>query len=123
MRFLAAFLLLQFTAVLITPALIVADFMVERDHIVRELCVQRMVPEAQRSCHGDCCLKKRLDESGARERNMPTELRALRIGDMIADEGMLPPTLVSSGVKRTWGILVEEPLAGHHGPGAPVPWC
>ena len=123
MRFLAAALLLQFVSVLFAPAFIVADFLVERGHIERDLCVQRMVPDAERSCHGECCLKRRLDESGARERNMPTELRALRLSDMLADAEVLVPVPEMKEVRPHWGILLEGTLVGHHRVSAPVPWC
>ena len=123
MRFLAAILLLQFISVLVGPAFIVVDFVVERDHIERDLCVQRMVPDAQRSCHGECCLKRRLDESGARERNMPTELRALRLSDMLADGGALLPAPEMRKVNSLWDTLQQGTLAGHTRLSAPVPWC
>lgn len=123
MRFLAAILLLQFISVLFAPAFIVADFMAERSHIERDLCVQRMVPEAERSCHGECCLKRRLDESGERERNMPTELRALRLSDMLThgEDLVLVPEI--GDVNSNWGKLQEGTLAGHPRLSAPVPWC
>lgn len=123
MRFFAAILLLQFISVLFAPAFIVADFMAERNHIERDLCVQRMVPDAERSCHGECCLKRRLDESGARERNMPTELRALRLSDMLADEEALVFIPETRNVKSPWGIVQEGTLVGHTRLSAPVPWC
>ena len=123
MRSLAAILLLQFLTVLIAPAFVVADFIVERGHIVRDLCVQRMVPEAERTCHGDCCLKKRLDESGERELNMPTELRALQFGKLLADRGAKVPVPDAKEATPAWGILTEGPLAGHLRSSAPVPWC
>ncbi len=123
MRFLAALLLLQFVTVLFAPAFIVGDFIAERSYIERDLCVQRMVPDAERTCHGDCCLKRRLDESGARERNMPTELRALRLSDMLADAEALVPIPVTKELKSFWGNLQEGTLVGHTRLSAPVPWC
>ena len=123
MRGISVFLLLHFIMVLLAPAWIVVDFMVERDHIERELCVQRMVPDAQRTCHGECCLMKRLQKSGDRERNLPMELRSIRLGDMIIDDGDL--VLIGSLVcdKPVWGKLKEEVREGHPRPHAPVPWC
>ena len=123
MRLLASVLLLQFISALVGPAFIVADFLVERGHIERDLCVQRMVPEAERSCHGDCCLKRRLDESGEREHNMPVELRALRLSDMLADGEALVLVPETKKVKSVWADLQEGTLAGHPRLSAPVPWC
>lgn len=123
MRLLAAAVLLQFITTLIGPACIVADFLVERSQIERELCVQRMVPEAERSCHGECCLKRRLDASGDRERNLPMELRNLRLGDMLADGEALVPAPETQGLKPSWAGLREGTLVGHPRRSAPVPWC
>lgn len=123
MRGISAFLLLHFLAVTLAPAWIVADFMVERDRIERELCVQRMVPDEQRTCHGECCLMKRLEKSGEREQNLPTELRAVRIGDMITDDGASALVIPPDGAKLAWATLTEEPREGHPRPHAPVPWC
>lgn len=123
MRGISPFLLLHFLAVTLAPAWIVADFMMERDRIARELCVQRAVPDGQRSCHGECCLMKRLEKSGEREQNLPTELRALRIGDMITDHGASALVIPPDGAELAWATLIEEPREGHPRPHAPVPWC
>lgn len=123
MRGLSVFLLLHFIAVLVVPAWIVVDFLVERESIERELCVQRMVPDTERTCHGECCLMKRLDKSGERERNLPMELRSVRLGDMIADEGGHVLLVPAVREKPVWGILTEEAREGHPRPHAPVPWC
>ncbi|HQV39174.1 MAG: hypothetical protein IPO60_07130 [Flavobacteriales bacterium] len=123
MRGISAFLLLHFLAVTLAPAWIVADFMVERDRIERELCVQRMVPDEQRTCHGECSLMKRLEKSGEREQNLPAELRAVRISDMITDDGTLALVIPPDGAKLAWATLIEEPREGHPRPHALVPWC
>lgn len=123
MRGISAFLLLHFLAVTLAPAWIVADFMVERDRIERELCVQRTVPDAQRTCHGECCLMKRLEKSGEREQNLPAELRAVRIGDMITDEGLSALVIPPDGSTLAWASLTEGTCEGHPRPHTPVPWC
>ena len=53
LRWLSAFLLVHFIAVLTVPAWITVDFMLERDRIARDLCVQRMVTEGLPTCHGE----------------------------------------------------------------------
>lgn len=123
MRGITAFLLLHFIAVTLAPGWIVADFWVEQDRIAQELCVQRMVPDAERTCHGECSLMKRLDKCADREQNLPNEIRAVRIGDMIADESELAIVLPTNGIRFPWGSFSEEPLDGHKCPHAPVPWC
>jgi len=47
------------------PFAAVLNFVMQRDRIARELCVQRAVPDAQRTCHGQCHLRKQLQEAGA----------------------------------------------------------
>ncbi|HEX2616735.1 MAG TPA: hypothetical protein VHL57_04280, partial [Flavobacteriales bacterium] len=42
-------------------AVVLVRFHVERDRIIKEVCVQRAVPEARRTCHGQCHLKKQLE--------------------------------------------------------------
>ena len=48
-----------FVAVLLAPAYVLIDFTLHQDRIARELCVQRDVVEAMRTCHGHCELSKR----------------------------------------------------------------
>lgn len=123
MRGISAFLLFNFLVATMAPAWIVADFLVERGRIERELCVQRMVPDDQRSCHGECHLKKRLEKSGDPERELPFDLRALRIGEMILQEDASALVIPPDGHEPAWATLVEEPREGHPHPNAPVPWC
>lgn len=122
MRGSAAILLLHFILVTFAPGWIVADFWVERDRIEREICVQRMVADADRTCHGECSLMKRLDKFGEREQNLPNEIRAVRIGEMITDAGMLPVAAPQLGLELLWGSLREGPLDGHPRTRTPVPW-
>ena len=123
MRTFSVVLLVHFLATTMVPAWITLDFLVERDRIQRELCVQRMVPDGQRTCHGECQLMKRLEKSGERERNLPMELRAFRIGDMITHDGRLALVVPMDKGKQVWAVLSEEPREGHSRPHAPVPWC
>ena len=61
-------LLFLFAATVAAPAVVMVDFLLERDRIIKELCVQRTVPEMERTCHGQCHLAKQLKEtSGTRE--------------------------------------------------------
>ena len=51
-------LLFLFAATVAAPAVVMVDFLLERDRIIKELCVQRAVPEMVRTCHGQCYLAK-----------------------------------------------------------------
>lgn len=123
MRGLSLLLLLHFALVTLAPGWIVADFLLERQRVEQELCVQRMVPESGRTCHGECYLMKRLDKSLDREQNLPNELRAIRIGEMIADAGQLQVNMPIGELRLLRHVLKEALLEGYVNAVAPVPWC
>ncbi len=123
MRIFSAFLLIHFLVATMAPAWIVADFLVERACIERELCVQRMVPDGQRTCHGECQLMKRLEKSEHQEQNLPAELRAFRISEMILEEGPLAMVIPVAEREMAWAVLSEVPQDGFPRRLAPVPWC
>lgn len=123
MRAISAFLLLHFLAVTVAPAWIVGEFLLERTRIEKELCVQRMVAEGQRTCHGECQLMKRLEHSNDKAHNLPTELQSLRLGEFIIGEEQLPLVLPPVGGDHLWSSMSEDVLEGHSRPRAPVPWC
>lgn len=123
MRGLAAFLLVHFMAVTFAPGWIVADFLMERSRIERESCVQRMVPDGQRTCHGECQLTKRLADSKAHERNLPDQIRSLRIGDTLPVEGPLALSVPESGPTQLGVETAGSILAGYPRPVTTVPWC
>ena len=64
-------LLFLFAATVAAPAVVMVDFLVERERIVRELCVQRAVPEMERTCHGQCHLTRQLKETRPKQEEMP----------------------------------------------------
>lgn len=123
MHGLAKILLLHFLAVTFAPGWIVGDFMLERGRIERELCVQRMVPDDLRSCHGECQLSKRLESCEQRAENLPNELKAVRIGEMLSDGGIVVLQMPMDGRGLQWPVLEEEVLGGHLRVLAPVPLC
>lgn len=123
MRGLAAFLLLHFVAVTLAPGWITADFMLERSRIEQELCVQRMVPDDLRSCHGECQLSKRLKNVDQREANLPNQLKAVHLDEMLPEEGQEHLLLPVELVAPQWRTLVEKEQEGHPHVLAPVPWC
>lgn len=123
MRFTALALLLHFLALNTVPAVLVVDFLAERGRIERERCVQRMVPEGRRTCHGECALKKRLADSSDKERRLPMELRALKFGEMIADGGRLLPLFSPRGLEHARPEVAAATCGDRADPPAPVPWC
>jgi hypothetical protein len=123
MRAAAIILLAGFLAVLLAPAFVVADFWIERGHIEQELCVQRMVVDGQRTCHGECYLMKQLRKTEQREKGLPTELRAYRLDDMAADRITIAAPQAADAAPMTWPILMEMARAGHPSALDPVPWC
>ncbi|MFT3885295.1 MAG: hypothetical protein QM724_07655 [Flavobacteriales bacterium] len=123
MRVAAILLLCHFLLVLLAPGIVVGDFLLERRHIERDLCVQRMVPEAVRTCHGQCYVMRQLAKVDQREKDMSVELRAFHLDDM--DRADRPITLVGTSdhalpmhPEGTEGLLV-----GHRFLQDPVPWA
>lgn len=51
-----------FLAMLFAPAFVLVEFKLHQEGIARELCVQRDVVEAMRTCHGHCQLSKRFKQ-------------------------------------------------------------
>jgi hypothetical protein len=122
MRGISAILLLAYLALLLVPACIVADFVIERDHIVQDLCVQRMVSDGQRTCHGDCYLMKKLGRSEQREKGLPAELRELRVDEAVLGATRMapvhaPPIILPA--PRVQAALSDGCVPAPD----PVPWC
>lgn len=53
-------LLLLYVGQLLAPAIIITDFIVDRERVALELCVQRERTEGMRTCHGECHMMKQL---------------------------------------------------------------
>lgn len=123
MRLLVIAFMAHFAVVLFAPGWIVADFMWERGRIERELCVQRMVPEDMRTCHGECLLSKRLVRWDQRAENLPNELKAVRLCEMLPCTCGVKLERPDGGNELHWGAREEDLLEGHVKVLAPVPWC
>lgn len=122
MRAWASATLVVFLAHLLVPACIVVDFLLDQDRIARELCVQRLVPDEMRTCHGHCYLSKKLKEVDARERDLPDVLRSVKLDDALAQRTAWRVCLdVDTGVPL-WPSLAEDELPGHVPVSEPVPW-
>lgn len=123
MRGLAALFLIHFVAVTFAPGWIVADFLVERNRIERELCVQRMVPDDLRTCHGECQLSKKLRAVDQRSENLPNELKAVHIDEMLPVAERAPMPLTGPETDRVWTGRADKERDGYPERPAHVPWC
>lgn len=123
MRGLSLIFLLHFLAVTFAPGCLVADFLLERSRIERELCVQRMVPEEVRTCHGECQLSKRMAHLDQRAENLPNELKRMHIGETLLRGGLMQLLLPLGGSEHPWAHLEALVADGHPWAAAPVPWC
>ncbi|MBL0043747.1 MAG: hypothetical protein IPP33_04820 [Flavobacteriales bacterium] len=123
MRFTAHVLLLALLASVFAPAIIVGEFLVDRDRITRELCVQRLVPEEMRTCHGNCYLSKTLRKVDQQERTLPDELRSMRLPEVVITG--YPLQLSASGFQCSLTAIPEQCATcdGWAFASDPVPWC
>lgn len=122
MRYAALALLAVVLLNLAVPFAIVADFLVERDRIARELCVQRLTPESMRTCHGQCYVMKKLRSVEQQEQRLPEGLRVLKLDDAVAEHRVLSlvlptPTLIRTSDEGA-AALEGVPTSVEH-----VPWC
>ncbi|MEO8066123.1 MAG: hypothetical protein ABI599_00380 [Flavobacteriales bacterium] len=115
-------LLALYVGQLLGPALIITDFLVERDRIARDLCVQRELTEGMRTCHGECHMMKQLHaaEQAAAQHTPPSlpvksqpEWIVEFMGVAKALDGVVIGLPVSRSVLLAGAISISEP----------VPWC
>lgn len=111
-----------YLAVLLAPFAITLDFLLQRDRIARELCVQRAVPEGERTCHGQCCLKKQLltEETTPTSPSTPPVLPQKIHPELLA-LAVKPVNDVHVGT-LAWAFITPRPLAADRDPAEPVPW-
>lgn len=109
----------------VLTATIIVRFHLERDRIIREVCVQRAVPEAKRTCHGQCHLKKQLDEEKeAGPADASPSLRVeLRVEPAITHDARTW-SIDPAASLRCYGPALSAPLPeGFLSLADPVPWC
>ena len=117
-------LLFLFAATVAAPAFVMVDFLLERDRIIKELCVQRAVPELERTCHGQCHLAKQLKETAPEKEELPVpptiRFEVQFAGAYTAALVPVPQADLRSGypVDRSYAVLSGYPT-GPEG----VPWC
>ena len=123
MRAIPSAVLCVFLAHLLVPACIVVDFLIDQDRIAKELCVQRLVPDDMRTCHGDCYLSKKLKDVDARERDLPGTLRALKLDDALPQQSTLRTVFAIAVTGPAWPEMKHGLLPGSVPVSEPVPWC
>ena len=67
MRFTPPFLVALWLMAYAAPSWVVVRFGLDRDRIIKEECVQRGVPLAERTCFGQCHLVKQLNDLEEKE--------------------------------------------------------
>lgn len=113
---------MAFLASMLAPSLCVLQFQMRRAYVERELCVQRDVVEAMRTCHGQCHLSKQLK---ALEREAAAGFPADQL--QFRTEPAVAVTIGAADL-----LLAANPLAfprrsdqlrtGHSRTADPVPW-
>ena len=123
MRAIPLTMLCALLAHLLVPACIVVDFLVDQERIAQELCVQRLVPDDMRTCHGDCYLSKKLKDVDARERDLPVAFRALKLDDATPQQATLVTFFSRVATGPAWPDAEHDLLPGCVPVSEPVPWC
>lgn len=85
------------------------DFLMERDRIARELCVQRDVQESHRTCHGQCHLVKQLKEAEGREQQRETPPPTIRYEVQFVEERAAMHFVPA--LSKTLGFGISDPAA------------
>ena len=122
-RALAFFLIAATSLPLVLTGVVLVRFQLERDRIITERCVQRMLPAAEQTCHGRCHLKKQLAAAEALQEKAPAPVRL---------ELRMEPAVVGHCTVRisapAGGALLFGPegfvhlSSGYTATAEPVPW-
>lgn len=94
-RAMGVFVLCLFTSMLFAPLMVLVEFNLHRAQIEKELCVQRDVVEAMRTCHGECQLSKRfkaLESESTKE--LPVDRLQVRLEPQVPVAAAQPELLL-----------------------------
>lgn len=123
-RTLAVLLVLAITLPMVITACVLIRFHMDRDRIIREVCVQRARPIEQNCCKGMCHLRKQLKEQDGEERG-PRSLPRIELreepaitDDTVDQVPVLPACARTFGPEAAFGFA-----AGYRSITEPVPWC
>lgn len=122
-RTVAGFLVVAMALPFVLTATVLVRFHLERDRIIKELCVQRALPEAEQTCHGQCHLKKKLQVQEA-----PQDLPALPRLELRMEPAVNGhvgiPLSIPQARSRSFGPEEQYRMgAGYPSLSDPVPWC
>lgn len=109
--FRAALLLCLYGCALLLPFGICVDFVMEKERIARDLCVQRAVPGEQRTCHGQCHLAKQLKKAEGTEHQRESALPDFRFEVQF---------LVAHGAQR---LIAFQPAKAQFAPARDMATC
>ena len=121
-RSLAASVLAVIGLAHLAPLMVLLQFHVDRAYIERELCVQRDVVEAMRTCHGECQLSKRfrmLEQQA--EKEFPADRIATRFEPkvpVVADASVAAPAVLTIDHPSLVARITDRSLPVEE----PVPW-
>ena len=121
MRVFGPLLALLLVIELVAPTVVVLDFLVERDRIAKEFCVQRLTPESMRTCHGQCYMMKKLRSVEQHERDLPENVRAMKMDDALPQQPRATDDLRCATARR-WSALSAFTRSGDVPPPDHVPW-
>ncbi len=115
--------LVVYMAMVLAPAAVVTSFLLQRERITKEFCVQRFKPVEQNCCKGSCHLREQLNEPASPEQAPGTSPRMeVRVEPAII-VGLRPVTFELAAVTRAfapsarWCVRVGYPSISE-----PVPW-
>ena len=121
-RTVAGFLVVAMAMPFVLTATVLIRFHLERDRIIKELCVQRALPAAEQTCHGQCHLMKQLQAQEA-----PQDLPALPSLELRMEPAISSHAGISLSIpqarSRWYGPDVRyDRGAGYPSLADPVPW-
>lgn len=121
-RTVAGFLVVAMAMPFVLTATVLIRFHLERDRIIKELCVQRALPAAEQTCHGQCHLMKQLQAQEA-----PQDLPALPSLELRMEPAISSHAGISLSIpqarSRWYGPDVRYGRgAGYPSLADPVPW-
>lgn len=121
-RTVAGFLVLAMALPFVLTAAVLIVFQLERDRIIKERCVQRALPAAEQTCHGQCHLKKRLQAQEAPQ-DVPAQPRLeLRMEPAISGHAGIALSIPQAR-SRSFGPAAQfREGEGYPSLADPVPW-
>lgn len=123
-RALASLLLLATSLPLVVTGFVLVRFQLERDRIIREVCVQRDRPIEKNCCKGSCQLEKQLKEQEGQEpgSSVPPRIE-LRVEPAVLCGPMRATLCLAASVRLFGGDPASPTRAGHPALADHVPWA